>query len=306
MDRDTYRDVVQPMLAEDNLPAINWLKKVGLLRKEVKCIACQQPMTWNKYSSSIDGYMWRCQVKDCVKRNRRASIRKNSCFVHSRLSLQQWVLCMCCLSAEMSEKQASSRLNVSAKTTCDMYSFFRDVCRTYFDRNPIEIGGAGTTVQIEEACLLKKVKLKQGKEPQQEVYVVGIVDAEASSSIGYMEVVEHNDRVSALRIIENVVRPESTVLSHRSSAYRKLIDSNPSYFHAIKNRSLYFIDSQSDIHMQNIEAYLEKTKTKIIEMRGCKRNLLASYLKQFMWMERNETDRLNKLCESISLQYPLN
>ena len=47
---ETFKYVVLPLLLEDPLPVINWLKQHRLLRKEVKCGSCDNAMNWTKHT----------------------------------------------------------------------------------------------------------------------------------------------------------------------------------------------------------------------------------------------------------------
>ena len=51
MDRDTFKTVIHPLLGEDCLPVINWLKRK--LLSELKCPTCDQKMNWTKYAKTM-------------------------------------------------------------------------------------------------------------------------------------------------------------------------------------------------------------------------------------------------------------
>ena len=80
MARDTFRSVVLPLLQEDPLPAINWLKQHRLLRSEANCGSFDSAMSWTKHAKCKDGYTWRCQTKGCVKYKYTTTIRTGSFF----------------------------------------------------------------------------------------------------------------------------------------------------------------------------------------------------------------------------------
>lgn len=281
---------------------IKWLKQIGLLRREVECEYCNQNMMWNKYVSSSDGYAWRCQVKECAKSARRVSVRKDSFFDKSKISLQDWVRSMYCWSSEMSEKDLSACLNVSRKTAVDMYSFFREVVVVDTDNDPIQIGGPGITVQVGDLCLSES-KFHKEKGQKTALWIFGIVNTSITPAIGYVEVIERRDQVTYLQIIEKIVKPGTIIFTDDWLAYRNLIN-NPNYSHVTVNYPFHFVDPRSGILTQNIESYLGKIKAKVQGMRGCKRDFLTAYLKQFMWMERNKVDRVLKLCDAIGTQFP--
>ena len=57
MDRNTFQDVLLPLMREDTLPMINWLKHDNLLASEVNCTDCGQKMNWAKYTETKDGFV---------------------------------------------------------------------------------------------------------------------------------------------------------------------------------------------------------------------------------------------------------
>lgn len=124
MDCDTFKTVVLPLLTEDSLPVINWLKQRRMLKSEVKCPSCDSEMNWTKYAKSNDGYAWKCQTKDCAKYKSTVSIRTGSFFSNSRLTLQTWVHAIYMWSERIGESRASRQVGVSEKTMIDCYSFF--------------------------------------------------------------------------------------------------------------------------------------------------------------------------------------
>jgi hypothetical protein len=46
---------------------------------------------------------------------------------------------------------------LSSATIVDYKNFFRDMCVEFFIRNPIQVGGPGKKVQIDEAFVTKRL-----------------------------------------------------------------------------------------------------------------------------------------------------
>ena len=66
--------------------------------------------------------------------------------------------CICGVSV-LAKKQASRQAGVLEKTMVDCYSFFfREVCSRYFQANPIQLGGPGTVVEVDESCFSHRPK----------------------------------------------------------------------------------------------------------------------------------------------------
>ena len=303
MARDTFRSVVLPLLQEDPLPAINWLKQHRLLRSEANCGSCDSAMSWTKHAKCKDGYTWRCQTKGCVKYKYTTTIRTGSFFANSNLSLQTWIHALYLWSERIGEKQASRQAGVSEKTMIDCYSFFREVCSRYLQANPIQLGGPGTVVEVDESCFSHKPKHHRGRGPHTTMWVFGMVDTSTSPAVGYMEIVDARDAATLLPIISTVVQPGSIIHSDEWRAYRNI--QGQGYVHRTVNHSLNFVDPQSGVHTQTIESYWNKHKSHLKTMRGCRRDFLHSYLQEFMWRDRFFANAFENICIHISTQYSL-
>ena len=65
MDRQVFHDIIKPLLIDDTLPLINWLKENEILPREKYCNGCEKKMNWTKYKKGRDGYIWKCQTVGC-------------------------------------------------------------------------------------------------------------------------------------------------------------------------------------------------------------------------------------------------
>ena len=260
MDRTIFERQIKPLLIEDPIPVITWMKNKELISREMRCGCCNFVMNWTKCASNLDKHIWKCQDKDCAKYKHKTSIRKKSFFFNSKLTLQKWVEAIFYWCDEIGETSASQLLNVSLKTMVDLYSFFREVCTKHFETNPVQLGGPGITLQVDGSCFSHKPKHHRGRTPHSQIWVFGIVDTSTTPAIGYMEIVERRDAGTLLPIIEKVVRQGSTVHSDEWKAYQKI--SNIGYQHETVNHSLNFVDKKTGVHTQHVESYWNKQKGK--------------------------------------------
>ena len=78
MDRSTFTEVVMPLLGEEMLPVIDWMKKKkkkkSLIRGDLKCPSRSTFVNWTKRSASLD--LWKCQEKNCLQYKRNVSLKK--------------------------------------------------------------------------------------------------------------------------------------------------------------------------------------------------------------------------------------
>lgn len=147
----------------------------------------------------------------------------------------------------MKEHETSRVVNISFQTIVDFFNFFREVCTSYFELNPIKYSGPGITVQIDNSCLSHEPKHHRGRAPKSQVCGFGLVDTSTASAIGYMEIVEHRNQETILSVIEKVVKHGSSIHNDGWRAYRYIAD-NPNNQHRTVSHSLHFADPQISIH----------------------------------------------------------
>ena len=255
-------------------------------------------MSWNKYSIGKDGFVWICYTSGCSEYKKTVSIRHGTVFYNSKLSLQCFIQVIYYWCTDFLEVQASNVLKISTRTIQELYGAFRLACKTYFDENPIILGGPGVIIQIDESCFSHKVKFHRGRGPKAPMWVFGLVDCSTTPAMGYMEVVERRDAATIMPIIERVVRSGSMIHSDQWKAYGK-IASKECYGHKTVNHKLHFVDPETGVHTQTIESYWNKHKHTIKKMNGCQRDSLASYLDEFMWKERNRGQKFMNFLELL-------
>ena len=91
----------------------------------------------------------------------------------------------------------------------------------------------------------------------------GIVDTSQSSALGYMQIVNTQDSKTLLFIINNHVAPGTIIHSDEWATYNR-IGSLPNVgSHSIVNHSVMFVDPATGTHMQNVESYWNRCKTKL-------------------------------------------
>ena len=297
-ENELYKDELLPIIvAKDTIAIIDFLKNKGLLRKEMNCHHCSMEMVWTKRVGSKDGYQWKCSTQGCNKFKRYLTIRNGSFLSRSKMYLNTWLHAMYLWSVEESEGRASKILSLSIKTTIDIYKFFRDVCQQYFQRNPIQLGGSGLILNVDESCFAHQVRHKGPA-----AWVFGIVDSSVEPAFGYLQVVESRSPAALMEIIYNVVRPGSVVHTDEWQEYSTIQELLALQDKSVDKRN-NFVAKYPGVHKPALEAYWGKHKSKIVKMRGISKHLLPSYLSEMMWRERFGNDAFNNLCDHIKDQY---
>ena len=102
-----------------------------------------------------DGISWWCpQCKG------RRSIREGSFFTKSRLTLQKWMILLHYWVRQYPVTDAAEEAEVTKHTAIDVYQWLREVCSAKLVQQPIQLGGAGIVVQIDESLFRHKPKVK--------------------------------------------------------------------------------------------------------------------------------------------------
>ncbi|CAL4069823.1 unnamed protein product [Meganyctiphanes norvegica] len=286
------------------MDVIRWLQQHQLLKSEMKCDCCEHFMAWKTSNKAAkawrDGFFWRCKNSNCPTFNCTKNIRMGSIFDKSKMCLKDWLRIIYRWSKNVGQSAASEEVNISRGTIANCYSFFREVCETYFKANPVKLGGIGITIEIEVFCFSSEYSKKQkrkpeGAEPHPPIWVLSIADTNCAPSIGYMEVVETKDAATLLPILLEVVQPGSIIHCKEWRAYREI--------QGHSEQSVNFVNADTSVQKAHIESYWKKHKSYLKAMRGTRKCNLNSYLQELMWHERFSDNALEILCEQIAVQY---
>ena len=173
----------------------------------------------------------------------------------------------------------------------------------YFENNPVQLGGPGIVVEIDESCFSHKPKHHRGRVPSTPLWVFGLVDTSTKPGVGYMEIVEKRKADTLLPIIQKVVRHGTTIHSDGWKAYKR-IQQDLGFTHKTVNHSICFVDRDTEVHTQTVESYWNWQKSFIKSMHGCRRSHLSLYSYKFMWHERHIPNNFLRFMK-LFLQYLL-
>ncbi|CAL4156723.1 unnamed protein product [Meganyctiphanes norvegica] len=302
---ETDKIIVQ-LVAETTsiLNVIRWLQQHQLLKSKMKCDHCESLMVWKTSNSEkkwMDKFMWQCENKNCPTRYCTKTIRAGTLFAGSKLCLKKWLHIMYKWIKNVGVTAASEQVLTDRVTTSSYYSFFRESCEAYFKSNPIKIGGAGLTIEMNVCCLAPQRKLNHGREALPPSWFLIIIDSSCIPSVGYMEIVDSTDFDTLLPIILKVVQPGSNI---NSKDRKVMIIQSLSDKDGTMKQSFQFTDVDSIVHKQAIESYWGKFKSFLAARKGSRnKSALYSYVQEFMWRERFSTNALEILSEQIALQY---
>ena len=285
----------------DHERCIQWCKEHNLLASSVQCprAQCTNTLRWTRRNSSRDGYEWRCSKKSC---NGMASIRQNSWFSGSRLSIEKVLALTYAWAHNFTSSQAVHETSLgdeqtSTETVVDWYHYCREVCAERIMKHHAEaIGGPGTTVEIDESKF-GKMKYHRGRYIEGQ-WVFGGICRETKAC--FLVPVERRDKDTLLPIIRAHILPGTCVMSDMWKAYDCLQDEG--YNHLTVNHSLNFVDPDTGAHTQRIENTWWEIK-RSMPRTGTSKDLFSSYLQEWLWRKQYGENSFGNIIEHIAELY---
>ena len=184
-------------LVDNAEKAISFAKTRGLIKTQKRCMSCKSRMEIQNDALTIDGCRWRCKNSRCRKTK---SIRDNSFFSRSNLSMEKIIQIILFWSKEITLKMASEELYISKQTMVDWYRFCRDIVISYFENiepSNEKKGGVDKIVEIDESVFSKR-KYNRGRLVK-ETWVFGGVDGENKEDI-FIEIVPNRTQETLLEV----------------------------------------------------------------------------------------------------------
>ena len=117
---------------------------------------CNVSMEERPRGDVSDGVSWWCRT--CKGRK---SIRTNSFFSKSKLTLKKWLLALYWWVREYPVTDMMQEADVDKGTAIDIYRWLREVCSTKLVATPIQLGGSGVIVQVDESLFRHKPKVTE-------------------------------------------------------------------------------------------------------------------------------------------------
>ena len=184
----------------------------------------------------------------------------------------------------------------------DWYNFHRDVCAQWFLDHPVQVGGMGKVVEIDESKFGRR-KYNRGRYREGHWVFGGI---ERGSNNVFMVEVANRSAATLLPIIQQFVMPGTTVIWDEWRSYSRIPTLGMS--HQTVNHSINFVDPTTGAHTQTIESTCSQVKG-MMRKRGVmntSEELFDTYLPEYLWKKKFKNgDPFFKIYEHIKEQYPL-
>jgi len=233
-------------------------------------------MTITRNRSRPDGHFFRCPKCRSFQ-----SIRKGSFFDHSNLTIPQILYITFCWATKVPVKSTVYIASVSEKSVSQWFRCLREKCSESLLKNPNYVfGGPGVVVQIDESVVAKR-KYNVGRAVNQQ-WVFGLYDT--TTKLGHVQLVDDRRADTLIPIIQKFVLPGSTIFSDQWAAYGQL--RNLGYSHQTVNHKENFVDPQTGVCTNSIEAYWSRVKRNVRLHWLSRRDQLPLRIDEFLWRER--------------------
>lgn len=218
---------------------------------------------------------WRCNVKSCGKTQ---GLRSGTWLANSTIPLETVVHFIFFWTIEnTSIKFCDTQLNMSKNTTVDWSNYMREVCVFAVEKQSTCIGGEGRIVEIDESLYTRRKNNTGRVLPQQ--WIFGGLCRETNEC--FIVRVPDRSANTLLPIIMERVRPGTTIVSDCWKGYSGL--QKQGFQHLTVNHKYNFVDPETLANTQRVERLWGAAKWGNKKRRGTHRQLLDSYLAEFMW-----------------------
>jgi transposase-like protein len=261
---------------------LKWCAARRLIKNSVTCPHCHVFCGLQTYNQHCDGFRWLCN--NCKKYSQ--SIRDSSFFAKSHLPIKDILFIMYWWSAQHSQASLMHETGFARQTVIDWYNFCRDICISWNNRNPVEIGGFDdnghpTIVEVDETVIYKR-KYQRGRCCKQRWLFGGV---ERSTGKCFVKFVRNRKGDTLLPIIRTHCLPGSHMITDGFTSYFTLDQIYGGiYLHSSVVHERNFVNpDDSDIHTQSIESLWSCIKYGSKKRKGTSNTVIQSYMDEFLW-----------------------
>ena len=149
----TLSTIGKVAFSDDPEKQIRFFQQKNLLATSKVC-SCGTAMSMGRKGDITDKHIFRCPSCKTTK-----SIRSESFFSKSKMTLSQWLILLYWWVKEYPILKAAEEADVSDVSAIDVYQWLREVCSTALIQQPIILGGPGKVVQIDKSMFKHKPKV---------------------------------------------------------------------------------------------------------------------------------------------------
>uniref|UniRef100_A0A2C9K113 ISXO2-like transposase domain-containing protein n=1 Tax=Biomphalaria glabrata TaxID=6526 RepID=A0A2C9K113_BIOGL len=266
-ERWTFTALSEAINTKEN--CLIWLAKRRLIKNSCKCINCHQPASFISHEQGIDGFRWLCL--DC---NIRKSVRDNSFFGGSHISLLQLIQLIYCWSYDMPLDNIIHETKIYKETVIAYCNFCREECEKYINRHGLlEIGGIGDNgepiiVEINEPKQFKRKYLTC-----ESCWVFG--GKERHSRKGFLVEIPDNTKASLTEAITKHILPGTHIESRSIAAFANIAKIHSGiYSHSVVKQQ---------VHTTNVEKLWMRAKRLLRRQFGSSTIQFSTSVNEFLF-----------------------
>lgn len=267
--------------AANSESARKFLESVDAISLNRQCQNCHSSMVLVS-KNGRDGVALRCP-KRCKGPGTNASIRKNSFFLNSNLSLDQELLLSYFWLQQFEVQQTAKELEISESTVVDHFKHYRSICLDIMLTSKEKIGGPGKIVEIDESKFGRR-KYNRGRRVDGQWVFGGVQRSDDHNEPvkGFLVCVGERKASNLIPILKEYVLPGTTIISDYWKAYDKLNEHG--FIHQKVNHSLEFVNNQTGAHTNTIESNWYSIKKSIKS--GTTKTHYSEYFQEWLWRRR--------------------
>ena len=286
-------------IISDSRNTIEFLREKNILHKEMYCCNEICSLMGDTYGST-DKQIFACKI--CYKR---CSIRKNSFFSKSKLSLQVLLTILYYFSVGCSVSECSKIVvgTASKKSIIQWFNYFRDIMTTHLATNPVTFS-RNCTINVDETAVGGCRNYQRGRIPRVEPrWLFGLVCSEHHKV--YCEFIQDKSHQSIIPLITRHVEHGATIPSDGANVYKCLRNMNYTYDFVVHERE--FVNPNTGTHTNYIENFWANLKMHLKSIRGSQREMLDGHVDEFIYRynRKHEGSMFNLLLNDIAHQYPV-
>jgi len=213
-------------LEGDPLALVLWMVDKNFLSAIPDCRHCHSEVNLERFSGNSDGVVWRCSRQAC---RRFVSVRENSFFANSKLSLRDQMKLIISFAAESTVKSTALMFHISRGAVTDYFIACRRNYQAAILAKPI-VFAAGGEYESDE-CLIEDVNV--GNNIRTDMWVQSIVERETGQI--YLARVPDRSTTSLVPNITALVPAGNYIFTDDWASYRSLPQHG--YVHRTVNHS---------------------------------------------------------------------
>jgi hypothetical protein len=193
---------------------------LNFVKRSMNCRYCSTAMKLKKSKDSLDGFNWRCINYSCTKYQTTISLREFSWLKGVSTSIRKILKIILYWANSTFQKSILENVSISKNTLSSIRKFLLSRIESYFERNPIILGGPGVIVQVDKIMLNYEVKSHRGRVPRKQIWCLTFADTSFVPSRCYFEIVRDRTAENLLTIIERVIRSGSIIATDEFAFYQ--------------------------------------------------------------------------------------